>query len=244
MPLSDTALTILNAAAQRDDRIAELPTKLPSAARNAVARSLLKQGLLEEVGSVLHLTNAGFRALNLEPPQPQDTATATTPHSVPQESPVADRDTSARIDDTALYGQQNAAAGLVRTKLRDVAEVVLASWDARETRPDNLATAMEQLRPVLAATSARVRRDLGAPRAPREGTKQQAVLALLRRDEGATIAQIVAATAWAQHTVRGFLANLKRKGITVEVLERVRQVGSGSNGAKGSYSIYRIADAG
>ena len=66
----------------------------------------------------------------------------------------------------------------------------------------------------------------------------------LRRDEGATVAQIVAATAWAQHTVRGFLANLKRKGITVEVLERVRQVGPGSTGAKGSYSIYRVASAG
>ena len=41
MPLSDTALMILNAAAQRDDRIAELPPKLPAAARNAVARSLI-----------------------------------------------------------------------------------------------------------------------------------------------------------------------------------------------------------
>ena len=78
---------------------------------------------------------------------------------------------------------------------------------------------------------------------PREGTKQQAVIALLRRDEGTNITQIVAATAWAQHTVRGFLANLKRKGIMVEVLERVRQVGPGSTGAKGSFSIYRIADA-
>ena len=84
----------------------------------------------------------------------------------------------------------------------------------------------------------RAPRDLNTPRKPREGTKQQTVLALLRRPEGASIAQIVAATAWAQHTVRGFLANLKRKGITVEVLERVRQVGPCSTGTKGSYSIY------
>jgi hypothetical protein len=49
------------------------------------------------------------------------------------------------------------------------------------------------------------------------------------------------ATGWAQHTVRGFLAGLKKKSHTVEVLERVRQVGPGSQGAKGSYSIYRIA---
>ncbi|MBI0539661.1 DUF3489 domain-containing protein, partial [Roseomonas sp. KE2513] len=49
------------------------------------------------------------------------------------------------------------------------------------------------------------------------------------------------ATGWAQHTVRGFLAGLKKKGHAVEVLERVRQVGPGAQGAKGSYSVYRIA---
>jgi hypothetical protein len=52
------------------------------------------------------------------------------------------------------------------------------------------------------------------------------------------------ATGWAQHTVRGFLAGLKKKGHTVEVLERVRQVGPGSQGAKGTYSIYRVAAEG
>jgi hypothetical protein len=67
--LSNTALTILNAAARRDDRVAELPSSLPAAARNAVARSLLKQWLVEQVDSgILHITNAGFRALDLEPP--------------------------------------------------------------------------------------------------------------------------------------------------------------------------------
>jgi hypothetical protein len=49
------------------------------------------------------------------------------------------------------------------------------------------------------------------------------------------------ATGWAQHTVRGFLAGLKKKGRSVEVLERVRQIGPGAQGAKGSYSVYRIA---
>ena len=54
------------------------------------------------------------------------------------------------------------------------------------------------------------------PRQPRAGTKQETVLALLRRPEGATIAEIAEATGgWMQHTVRGFLAGLKKKGITV-----------------------------
>ena len=43
--------------------------------------------------------------------------------------------------------------------------------------------------------------------------------------------------------VRGFLAGLSKKGVTVEVLERVRQVGPNKAGAKGSYTVYRVADA-
>ena len=70
------------------------------------------------------------------------------------------------------------------------------------------------------------------------------VLALLRRPEGASGPQLQEATGWAPHTVRGFLAGLGRKGVAVAVLERVRQVGPGKAGAAGSYTVYRVADAG
>jgi predicted ArsR family transcriptional regulator len=86
-------------------------------------------------------------------------------------------------------------------------------------------------------------RSHGAPRKPREGTKQEVVLAMLRRPEGATVAQIAEATGWAQHTVRGFFAGLKkRQGITVENAERIRQVGPNKQGAKGSYTVDRVAE--
>ncbi len=56
-----------------------------------------------------------------------------------------------------------------------------------------------------------------ASRAPRTGTKQDQLIDLLRRQEGATIAQMVEATNWLSHTVRGALAGaLKKKlGLTV-----------------------------
>ena len=55
-------------------------------------------------------------------------------------------------------------------------------------------------------------------RKTREGTKQALVIEMLRRPEGASIAEIVEATAWVSHSVRGFLAGaLKKKlGLTID----------------------------
>ena len=125
--------------------------------------------------------------------------------------------------------------------LKAAAAQVLAAWggttdEARLALPD----AMIALRAALSTKPGRAPREPNAVRKPREGTKQEAVLAMLRREEGATIAQICGATGWQQHTVRGFFAGLKkRQGIEVQVLERVRQVGPGTEGARWSYSVYR-----
>jgi hypothetical protein len=137
------------------------------------------------------------------------------------------------------------SAAQPRHALLAAAQAVLLAWDDEAGQRAGLPDALAALRSAMAEKPARTPRDPGAPRKPREGTKQEAVLALLRREEGATIAQVTAATAWQAHTVRGFFAGLKkRQGIAVEVLERVRQIGPNKEGAKGSFSIYRIADAG
>jgi hypothetical protein len=71
-----------------------------------------------------------------------------------------------------------------------------------------------------------------APRT-RANSKQAQVIAMLERREGATIAQLCAATGWQSHTVRGTLAGaLKKKlGLAIssekpEGAERIYRIGS------------------
>ena len=51
----------------------------------------------------------------------------------------------------------------------------------------------------------------------REGTKQTTLIAMLRAPDGATIAEIMAATGWQSHTVRGAMAGALKKKLGLEV---------------------------
>ncbi|MTH66027.1 DUF3489 domain-containing protein [Paracoccus shanxieyensis] len=54
-------------------------------------------------------------------------------------------------------------------------------------------------------------------RTPREGTKQATLIAMLRAPDGATIEEIMAATGWQSHTVRGAMAGALKKKLELEV---------------------------
>jgi hypothetical protein len=51
----------------------------------------------------------------------------------------------------------------------------------------------------------------------RTGSKGAAVVELLRRKEGATIAEMTGATGWQPHSVRGFLSGSLKKKLGLEV---------------------------
>ena len=54
-------------------------------------------------------------------------------------------------------------------------------------------------------------------RTPREGTKQATLIAMLRAPDGATIEEIMAATGWQSHTVRGAMAGALKKKLGLEI---------------------------
>ena len=62
-------------------------------------------------------------------------------------------------------------------------------------------------------------------------SKQDRVVAMLRRKDGASIAAIVKVTGWQQHSVRGFFAGVVRKKL------RLNLISEETNGKR----IYRIA---
>jgi hypothetical protein len=51
----------------------------------------------------------------------------------------------------------------------------------------------------------------------RPGSKKEIVLKLLRRDQGATIAEISKATKWQKHSIRGFLSAQLTKKMKLKV---------------------------
>ena len=116
-----------------------------------------------------------------------------------------------------------AAAGLLDGRLDADA------WRAQLTEPRDAAGRRSRPRPTLPpcrATAARAAR----ARAPR----RRMLIAMLRRPEGATIAQVIEATGWQTHTVRGAISGALKKKRGLEVTSAKNESGE---------RVYRIADA-
>ena len=95
-----------------------------------------------------------------------------------------------------------------------------------EKRSDSLSTAN---------TARPSQQSAAAPKSNKtaSGSKQARVIAMLQSPAGATIATMMKATGWQQHSVRGFLAGVVRKRLKLKL---------GSTKVDGN-RVYQIADA-
>ncbi len=97
-------------------------------------------------------------------------------------------------------------------------------FQSRQAAVTRIWAAIQRLEPTPAAGTAPVApvkasRGRGRPNpVARDGSKKAAVLALIRRPNGATLAELMEATGWQAHSLRGFLSGAvgKKMGLTVE----------------------------
>ena len=71
----------------------------------------------------------------------------------------------------------------------------------------------------------------GHPPKQREGTKQATLIELLKRPDGASLSEMVQATGWQQHTVRGAMAGALKKKLGLNI------VSDKTNGQERKYRI-------
>jgi hypothetical protein len=106
-------------------------------------------------------------------------------------------------------------------KFTDRKTAVARIWKAVQTLTPTPAPQSAPVAPKKAKAAKGATTKDAAP-TTREGSKKAIVLGMLKRPEGATLPDIMSATAWRPHSVRGFISGALRKkmGLKVESAKR------------------------
>ena len=106
-------------------------------------------------------------------------------------------------------------------KFTDRKTAVSRIWKAIQALTPAPAPESAPVAPKKAKATKGATQDTGTPTA-RDGSKKAIVLELLRRPDGATLNELMAATLWQAHSLRGFISGSlgKKMGLKVESAKR------------------------
>lgn len=119
---------------------------------------------------------------------------------------------------TARSRKAEGAKRALKPAASDAAPVLTAGHSAEVTPPP---AAVVSARPKR--TSKRKTTPVQPPAEPRWQSKQAMLIAMLQRGEGATIAELAAATGWQSHSVRGVISGALKKQLGLEVASELVQ---------------------
>jgi hypothetical protein len=233
MKFTNIQLLMLSRASQRADLGAEIPSGSKANATHKEVSKLLSDGLLEELRAkdalpvwrrgidhqpmALRITRKGLKVIKLE-----DNALQAAPKASPKAGAAPEK------------GKTNAAAMNASSSSKSPAPSKLRAAIARNsaTRQSPSNAALLKQRQTKKTTSAAGTKGKPSSAVPRVA-KQDAVLAMLRRSKGATIADLMKVTDWQAHSLRGFFAGTVRKRLGLNLVsdksdgERVYRITGG-----------------
>jgi uncharacterized protein DUF3489 len=117
----------------------------------------------------------------------------------------------------ASYALKLTAAGTEAIEVDDAAEPEDAGEESAALANRDQAAILSKLDATDARPAEAMEPGPLRPSAPRGGSKLARVIALLERDHGATIEQLIAATGWLPHSARAALTGLRKRGYAVAI---------------------------
>jgi len=196
--LSDTQLVILSTACGRDDRLVfPITASLKGGALNKVLQSLLAKGFIEETAAEAGTTV--WRDEDEGPVTLRATHAAAVALGVEPDPETPGPAAAPQVSEEPIGGEEVISPGAAGEPAGGP-----ANPEPADASPESDSAATESTAGVE------------GPKV-RAGTKQALLIEMLRRPEGTTIDEVMAATGWQAHTVRGAMAGALKKKLGLEV---------------------------
>ena len=120
----------------------------------------------------------------------------------------------------------NSLTGVIPVKkFTDRKKATARIWKAIQSLVPAPAAAPAGTSAIVKPRKAKKAKSPDKPATARDGSKKARILELLKQPDGATLAELMAATEWQAHSVRGFLSGTlgKKMGLTVESAKRDKE---------------------